>query len=419
MPPSLQSRLGPQPLLLECIMETPRSSRGFRVLNAWFSNPTILSTIEHFWNSTGTCGGMRGLSNELIEHKTILRKWNKEIFGDIFQNLKKAEEDAITAELSFDSNPTDSTREAWSQAMANLLLATKKETEFWKQKAHIRWMEKGDNHSKFFHTFVIGRRAKLTISQIKFRSGHTLMDAANIKVEAVYFFTQTFSQSSIVNPHDSLKFTPHLINAEDNELITRLPSMDEVKQAVWDLDPHSTCGPDGFNGEFFRKTWYILGKDLLLTAQEFFLGIPPPVAYGATVITLTPKSPNPHMFSDFRPISLSTFMRRCPRISHLAFADDFNLFTNRHFRNLLRIKGILDNYLAASGQAINYEKSKFYIPTRTPPASCMAMERALGMKPVQSLPLEVIKLLHKRMASFLWEAKGRKQKHHWISWDRV
>ncbi|VFQ87102.1 unnamed protein product [Cuscuta campestris] len=298
------------PLLLDCILETPRSPKGFKVLNVWFSNPSFLTTINHIWTSTGTCGGMRGFSNKLKELKSAIRKWNKESFGDIFQNLKKAEEEAITAELSYDSNPIESNREAWSQAMANLLMATKKETEYWKQKAQIRGMEKGDSNSKFFHSFVKGRRAKLTISQIKSRSGQTLKDAASIKAEAVDFFTQTFSHSSIIDPQEILKFIPQVISEEDNAFISRLPSMEEVKQAGWELDPHSTCGPDGFNGEFFRRTWHILGKDLLLAMQEFFLGIPPPTAYGATTLTLIPKIPNPQTFNDFRPISLSTFMSK-------------------------------------------------------------------------------------------------------------
>ncbi|VFQ90505.1 unnamed protein product [Cuscuta campestris] len=613
-----KARSDHNPLLLECILDTPSSPKGFKVLNVWFSNPSFLTAISQSWNSTGTCGGMRGFSNKLKELKSAIRKWNKDTFGDIFQNLKKAEEEAITAELSYDSNPIESNREAWSQAMANLLLATKKETDFWKQKAQVRWMEKGDSNSKFFHSFVKGRRAKLTISQIKTRLGHTLKDAPSIKAEAVSFFSQTFSHANINDPQEILKFLPQVISEEDNTFITRLPSMEEVKHAVWELDPHSTCGPDGFNGEFFRKTWHILGKDLLLAAQEFFLGIPPPTAFGATTLALVPKIPNPQCFNDFWPISLSTFMSkvlskllairlksflpklismeqgafqegkdiadqilitgelhhsldrkvnggniiikvdmakafdrlsweylqgvlsafgfsshaikilvanlksthfsilingeptgffkmergikqgdplspilyilgveglsrslnhhvnsgfitpfnagRCPKINHLAFADDLILFTNGHFRNLLRIKGILESYLAASSQAINFDKSKFYSPTRTPSASLCAMERALNMKPgpkpftylgapicrgklkkehcsplinhfdkfisswyskalnpigrlilikhvlssiplhlmaVHSLPLEVIKLLHKKMASFL------------------
>ncbi|VFQ90414.1 unnamed protein product [Cuscuta campestris] len=453
------------PLLLECILDTPSSPKGFKVLNVWFSNPSFLTAISQSWNSTGTCGGMRGFSNKLKELKSAIRKWNKDTFGDIFQNLKKAEEEAITAELSYDSNPIESNREAWSQAMANLLLATKKETDFWKQKAQVRWMEKGDSNSKFFHSFVKGRRAKLTI--IKTRLGHTLKDAPSIKAEAVSFFSQTFSHANINDPQDILKFLPQVISEEDNTFITRLPSMEEVKHAVWELDPHSTCGSDGFNGEFFRKTWHILGKNLLLAAQEFFLGIPPPTAFGATTLALIPKIPNPQSFNDFRPISLSTFMSKVlskllairlksflPKLISMeqgAFqegkdiADQILITGELHHSLDRKVNGgniIIKVDMAKAFDRLSWEYlqgvlSAFGFSSHAIKILLANLNKALNpigrlilikhvlssiplhLMAVHSLPLEVIKLLHKKMASFLWGVKEGIQKHHWIKWNKV
>ncbi|VFQ92890.1 unnamed protein product [Cuscuta campestris] len=96
----------------------------------------------------------------------------------------------------------------------------------------------------------------------------------------------------------------------DNAMLTALPSLEEVKNAVWALESNSASGPDGYNGLFFRTTWDIIKQDMLKASQEFFLGFAIPRAFGSTLITLIPKKDCPKSFDDYRPISLSTFMSK-------------------------------------------------------------------------------------------------------------
>lgn len=37
------------------------------------------------------------------------------------------------------------------------------EEDFWRQKAEMRWFGEGDKNTKFFHSYVNGRRKKLNI----------------------------------------------------------------------------------------------------------------------------------------------------------------------------------------------------------------------------------------------------------------
>ncbi|VFQ82763.1 unnamed protein product [Cuscuta campestris] len=183
-------------------------------------------------------------------------------------------------------------------------------------------------------------------------------------------------------------------------LISKIPTPEEIKEAVWSLNPNSAPGPDGFNGFFFRACWDIIKEDVISATQEFFIGIPIPKCYGSTFITLIPKKDNSKCFGDYRPISLSTFMSKIntriladrlqailPKIisskrtgfqkgkgvdeqillveemvhkldsnirgrnlliSHLAFADDIIIFSNGGTNNLLKLKNLLRTYLNAS-----------------------------------------------------------------------
>ncbi|VFQ92411.1 unnamed protein product [Cuscuta campestris] len=109
---------------------------------------------------------------------------------------------------------------------------------------------------------------------------------------------------------DILDYIPTLVTQGDDDLICRLPSMGETKEAVWLLSPSSSASPDGFNGYFIREAWDITMVDVCKADQEFFVGVPIPKAFGSTLITLIPKTGSVSYFDRFRPICISTFFSK-------------------------------------------------------------------------------------------------------------
>ncbi|KAK2662132.1 hypothetical protein Ddye_000706 [Dipteronia dyeriana] len=45
---------------------------------------------------------------------------------------------------------------------------------------------------------------------------------------------------------------------------------DEIREVCFSLHPNKAPGPDGFNVRFFKKTWDIVGEDVINAIQEFF-----------------------------------------------------------------------------------------------------------------------------------------------------
>ncbi|XP_071914116.1 uncharacterized protein [Coffea arabica] len=112
-----------------------------------------------------------------------------------------------------------------------------------------------------------------------------------------------------------LQIIPPLILQEDNQALEDIPSMEEVKQAVYAMDGDSAVGPDGFTGKFFTFAWDIIAKDVYNAVVSFFCGAELPRFIISTSIVLIPKIPNPQDFSKFRPISLCNFINKV--LSHL------------------------------------------------------------------------------------------------------
>ncbi|VFQ82606.1 unnamed protein product [Cuscuta campestris] len=221
-----------KPLLVHCSKTTPTGPRPFRFLNAWTLHDTFHSMVQKTWDNLPTIEGMRGLANKLSSLKAALKTWNKETFGDIFSQLQQAEDKALEAEKEFEINPSQENIEIMQKANAALIYSTNLEVQYWKQKANIRWLEKGDSNSKLFQAYVKGKKKKLSISHIIKPNGAGTSNPLEIKTEAISFFENSFKQSQPPSFEPILPLIPMIISSEDNLRICTIPSLDEVKQAV-------------------------------------------------------------------------------------------------------------------------------------------------------------------------------------------
>ncbi|VFQ80611.1 unnamed protein product [Cuscuta campestris] len=299
-----------RPFLLELSMNTYSGPKPFRFLDLWVSHHTLESTIKSFWENNKTYNGMKGLGRKLKDLKAILTKWSKDDFGNIFHQLKEAESRASRAQDHFEANPNPESLVEFNKSNAELLLLSKRETDFWRQKSCIRWLKEGDASAKFFHNVVKNRRQKLRISSLKDDHGRTIEEASNIALHAIDYYTNIYSDEPVSIDPQLLSYIPNIINGEDNLMLCAVPQEEEIRGAIWDLNSHSAPGPDGYNGTFFKTYWHIIHDEVTRATQEFFLGLPIPKSYGATLLTLIPKVDNPKSLGDYRPISLSTFLSK-------------------------------------------------------------------------------------------------------------
>ncbi|PNY04330.1 serine/threonine-protein phosphatase 6 regulatory [Trifolium pratense] len=121
----------------------------------------------------------------------IFKIWNKEVFGNVHDQLKKAKDKVNEIQHDISTNGhSDLLMNQEKQAQVDLELALNIEEAFWKEKAKIKWSLEGDRNTKFFH------RDDGIIDEV------------------------------ILN----------LVNSETNNMLTDFPSMEEVHHAVFALN---------------------------------------------------------------------------------------------------------------------------------------------------------------------------------------
>lgn len=103
-------------------------------------------------------------------------------------------------------------------------------------------------------------------------------------------------------------------------------------------------GPDGYTSEFFKEAWQVIGDDVTVAVQSFFIKGFLPKGVNSTILALIPKKEEAKGMRDYRPISccnvlykivskiiasrLKEVMPKCITLSQSAFIKERLLMEN-------------------------------------------------------------------------------------------
>lgn len=93
-------------------------------------------------------------------------------------------------------------------------------------------------------------------------------------------------------------------------MFTAIPTAEEIKKAVFDLDPSSAPGPNSFGGSFYQSCRDIIEQDVVNAITMFFETSWLPSTLNSNLIVLIPKLPNEVSISQYKPIAIAIFCSR-------------------------------------------------------------------------------------------------------------
>ncbi|XP_071906033.1 uncharacterized protein [Coffea arabica] len=292
------------PLLVSGGGTTSRRS-SFRFLNVWRGHSSFQQTVKSAWVQPVSGVGMQKFFNKLQVVKGALARWNVEVFGNVSQRVRVAADILLAKEALYDQHRDAVSRTAVHEARAVHSRELAIEGEFWRQKAAIKWIKEGDANTAFFHAMVKHKRSSNFIARIR-GSGDSWLDTiGDIKTSASEFFSKLFTADCNVCSgfRPSLDFPK--LTQEENDMLLKSPSTEEVYEVICSMDPQSAAGPDGFGGGFYQGCWECIKDDFMDAVNEFFAGAMMPRGFTSTTIILLPKKEGACEWKDFRPISLS------------------------------------------------------------------------------------------------------------------
>nr|WMB96822.1 hypothetical protein [Solanum melongena]WMB96868.1 hypothetical protein [Solanum melongena]WMB97045.1 hypothetical protein [Solanum aethiopicum] len=155
--------------------------------------------------------------------------------------------------------------------------------------------------------FLVPRRMRRNFHNSGNNKGlNSSSDLGELRTLVVNFSKELYTDeatlvSSLPCMNDEWKLT-----GSDRDILSVPIHADEVRAAVFAMNPHKSPGIDGFPPGFSQKAWAVVGPKLVLLVQEAFQTGVFDSDLNKTLVTLIPKTENPEIIGQFRPISLCT-----------------------------------------------------------------------------------------------------------------
>ncbi|KAF7823513.1 reverse transcriptase [Senna tora] len=278
----------------------------FKFEQMWTEHPGFKNLIASAWRGDPSQVGdeMGRFLFKLNGCKQILTNWSLREFPNnlrAIERLKRVIKECMEGELTKDN------RRKAEEAQGEINKLWKREESYWAQRARVNWIRAGDKNTRFFHSSTIRRRQKNKILREKNSEGVWVEEEEEIAKCFENFYGNLFASEGDRDFSDVLECVDKVVSEEDNAFLSKQITMEEVRQAVFDLGDLKAPGPDGFSGLFFRKSWDSIANSVFLMVKEFFEKGDSLVRINDTNLILIPKIDSPEEVGHFRPISLCNF----------------------------------------------------------------------------------------------------------------
>nr|XP_025674217.1 uncharacterized protein LOC112773777 [Arachis hypogaea] len=152
--------------------------------------------------------------------------WHKEKFGDMDKKIQRFEEKIRKIDKLVGSGVYNGTMEARRKALMS-------------RSKHAKDMDK---NTRYFHNLASARRRNNRLDVLE--------------------------RSPVVGFRDGLV---NQINEEDSIVLERMPTMEEIREAVRDCESSKAPRSDGYNMmNFIKKCWDEIGREFMAVVLDFF-----------------------------------------------------------------------------------------------------------------------------------------------------
>ncbi|KAL8542656.1 hypothetical protein ACS0TY_003514 [Phlomoides rotata] len=117
----------------------------------------------------------------------------------------------------------------------------------------LKWLKATlKNWNRITFRNIMFRKTSIGLSSLVIDDELTF-DPGIISDSVVQFYTDLFMAQDQATYDDSIlgNFIHPVVDPTENDALTALPSVEEIRQAVFDMEPSSSSSPDGFDGAFY------------------------------------------------------------------------------------------------------------------------------------------------------------------------
>ncbi|KAK9706466.1 hypothetical protein RND81_07G127100 [Saponaria officinalis] len=351
------------PVLVK-IMAADAHPRRFSFLNCWVTMPGYHPLVQAKWAIPVSGSSFYKLFARLKNVRYGLTGFHKSSTSGLQGRLStaKAALDASSmALMGQHSCPT--LFQKHKDDLNHYLKLKKAELSMLSQKAKADGIINNDNNTNVFYARIKERHHSQVIGEIIDHQGVLRTGSDQVIEGFISYYQHLLGNSVEVHALDksviaadacvSLSEWPSLIKAVSDE---------EIKAALFSIDPQSSPGADGFSSGFFISSWELVGLDLCRAVREFFRTSHLPKQVNTTLLTLVPKKKVVQSVQDFRPIACcSVLYKIISKVLANRLQPLLPLLVGQEQAAFIKGRNIFDNILLSQHLVKNYTR-KFLTP---------------------------------------------------------
>lgn len=216
--------------------------------------------------------------------KAKMKRWSKEVFGDVESAKWEAEVDLREGLEGLDS-VLRKEREDLHFLVGDLVFKAEMK---WRQRGKVKWARDGDGNTKKFHKMATGYRKRNYIDRLQVEAVGIIDNKEGIELEVINFFKRFYSSNEKVGwGVEGLNWCP--ISSVEVAWIERLFEEVEVCNAAFDCGKDKSPGADGFTLFFFQSCWDTVKGNIMKVTENFYDTGIINVVTNETLICLIPK----------------------------------------------------------------------------------------------------------------------------------
>lgn len=288
--------------------------------------------------------------------KVALRQWNYQSFGNIQSHIADLQKQLAEANVSVGSLGRN---EGMIRIEDDLKYWYNVQQEYYIQRAKENILTFDDKNTRYFHDKVKYRKRRTQIDCLQNSIGIWITDKAMLASELKDHFEKISKTTNPPTDSTFLYMIQPCISEEENEFLIHAPTDEEIKGIVWQMQPWTILGPDGYPPGFHQQMWDIVGSDTINMVKAFFISGFLLKQMNHSFVSLIPKTDIPRTATDYRPISLSNVSYKIiSKLLASRLKTVMDNFISPYQASFLSSRQITDNIVSAHELVDTIRKNK-------------------------------------------------------------